>query len=122
MNGCMTAGGVGALVLLLLGVAVPLAGGTDFGGAPRVLGTALVIGVWAMALVSAGRARQWGWLAAVLVLGPLPLVIYGTSVSNDFSYPEQWSAFARAPWYLAALLLTPLPVLAYGVFRLRAGN
>lgn len=119
MNGCLVTGSAGALLLLLLGVAVPLAGGTDFNGMPRVLGTALAIVVWLLGVLTAARTRSWVWCAVMLALGPIPLVLYGTIVSDDFTYPEQWDAFARQPWYLIALIVSPLPLLIYGSSRLR---
>jgi len=119
MSGCMVTGGLGALVLLTLGIAVPLAGATDFNGMPRVFGALLVVGVWLIGVAAAVGARQWFWLASILVLGPVPLILYGTSISNDFSFPDPWDAFAREPWYLIALMLTPVPLLAYGVVRTR---
>jgi len=119
MVGSVVAGSIGAFGLLLLGIAVPLAGGTDFGGAPRVAGAYLAVIVWFVAVVAAGRSRQWRWLAALALLSPLWLLLYGTRVTEDFRYPEQWSAFASAPWYLIGLLLTPLLLLAWGALRIR---
>ncbi len=115
----MVTGGLGALVLLLLGIAVPLTGGTDFNGMPRVFGTGLVVIVWLIGVSVAVRARHWMWLMGLLVFGPVPLILYGTNISDDFSFPDPWDAFARDPWYLIALMLTPLPLLAYGVVRIR---
>lgn len=119
MAGCVVAGSVGAFGLLVLGIAVPLAGGTDFGGVPRVIGAYLTIIVWCVAVVAAGRSRQWRWLAVLALLSPLWFLLYGTQVSEDFRYPEQWSAFTSEPWYLIGLLLTPLPLLVWGAPRIR---
>lgn len=117
VKGCLVPASVAALVLLLLGIVVPLAGATDFNGIPRSVGSFLIVIVWAVGFLAAVRSRRWTWVLVLLALGPLPLVIYGTQISNDFSYPEEWSAFASPPWYLIALILTPLPVLVYALSR-----
>jgi len=117
MGGCLAASSVGALVVLLLGIAVPLAGGTDFAGVPRVVGAVLIVAIWLAGLSYAARHRQWFWLAVLLLFSPVWFLWYGTRISNDFTYPEQWSAFADQPWYLLGLLITPIPLLAYGAAR-----
>lgn len=117
VKGCLIVGSVAAVVLLLLGIAVPLAGATDFNGLPRSVGAFLAVVVWVVGLLAAVRGRWWTWALVLFALGPLPLVIYGTRISNDFGYPEDWAAFASPPWYLIALILTPLPVLMYALSR-----
>ena len=114
MGGCLVISSLGALIVLLLGIAVPLAGGTDFDGVPRVAGTVLIVVIWLAGISYAARYRQWMWLTGILLLSPLWFLWYGTSVSEDFTYPEQWSAFDDQPWYLIGLLLTPIPLLTYG--------
>lgn len=114
MGGCLAVSSLGALIVLLLGIAVPLAGGTDFDGVPRVAGTVLIVVIWLAGISYAARYRQWMWLTGILLLSPFWFLWYGTSVSEDFTYPEQWSAFDDQPWYLIGLLLTPIPLLAYG--------
>jgi cytochrome c biogenesis protein CcdA len=83
----------------------------------RVAGAVLIVAIWLAGLSYAARHRQWFWLAGLLLLNPLWFLWYGTSVSDDFTYPEQWSAFADQPWYLLGLLITPIPLLAYGAAR-----
>ena len=114
MGGCLAISSLGALIVLLLGIAVPLAGGTDFDGVPRVTGAVMTVMIWLAGISYAARYRQWIWLMVLLLLSPLWFLWYGTSVSEDFTYPEQWSAFTDQPWYLLGLLMTPLPLLAYG--------
>lgn len=115
MVGYLVVGGTLAFVLLVLGIAVPLAGGTDFDGAPRLSGTLLVTGVWLIGITVAARRRWWGWLAVLALTGPLPLLAYSTLVSESFGNPEEWGSFAEPPWELLGLMLSPLPVLAFGV-------
>lgn len=117
MGGWLITGSVSALIVLLLGIAVPLAGGTDFNSVPRVAGTLLLVAVWLVAMASAARARHWGWLAALSLLSPLWFLLYTTQTPERFTYPERWSAFDSQPWHLVGLLLAPLPLLAYGVLR-----
>jgi hypothetical protein len=117
MGGCLAVSSLGALIVLLLGIAVPLAGGTDFGGVPRVAGAVMIVMIWLAGISYAARYRQWIWLTGLLLLSPLWFLWYGTSVSDDFTYPEQCSAFADQPWYLLGLLMTPIPLLAYGAAR-----
>jgi hypothetical protein len=117
MGGCLAISSLGALVVLLLGIAVPLAGGTDFGGVPRLVGAILIVVIWLAGIRYAARNHQWMWLMGFLLLSPLWFLWYGTSVSDDFTYPEQWSTFDDQPWYLIGLLITPVPLLAYGALR-----
>jgi hypothetical protein len=117
MGGCLAISSLGALVVLLLGIAVPLAGGTDFGGVPRLVGAVLIVVIWLAGIRYAARNHQWMWLMGFLLLSPLWFLWYGTSVSDDFTYPEQWSTFDDQPWYLIGLLITPVPLLAYGALR-----
>lgn len=112
---CLVIGGVLALVSLAMGIAVPLAGGTDFNGAPRVAGTLLAMGVWFVGVVAALRGRRWGWLTLLVLTGPLPLVVYATMVSGSFDNPDDWAAFTEPPWELVALMLAPLPAIAFGL-------
>ncbi|HMM43379.1 MAG TPA: hypothetical protein PKA95_15915 [Thermomicrobiales bacterium] len=116
-NGCLVIGGAFAVVLLVLGVAVPLAGGTDFNGAPRIVGTLLALGVWLVGVVAALRGRRWGWVALLTLAGPLPFVGYATLVADSFDNPDGWAAFADPPWELVALMLAPLPAIAFGLRR-----
>ncbi len=116
-GGCVIAGGIAALVLLALGIVVPLAGGTDFNGAPRVAGSLLVAAVWLVGLGAAIGRRRWAWVAVLALTGPLPLLAYSTLVSGSFDNPDSWATFARPPWELLLLMLSPLPVLGYGVWR-----
>lgn len=113
--GCLTLGSIAAFALLVAGIAVPLAGGTDFDGLPRVLGALLISSVWLLGMVSAARSRQWGWLVALVVFSPLLFVAYGTLISEDLTFPDAWSEFDSPPWHLIALLLTPLLLLLYGL-------
>lgn len=120
VRGCLILGGVAAIGLLLLGIAVPLAGGTDFNGVLRRLGSLLVMGVWIVALVAAARARRWGWTAALTLTGPLPLLAYSMYVSGSFDSPDAWATFADPPWELLTLTLSPLPALVYAVQRAKS--
>jgi hypothetical protein len=116
-RGCLVVGSVAAFVLLLAGVAVPLAGGTDFNGAPRLLGTLLILIVWLIAIAVAVRAQQWGWLVTLVIIGPPVFVLYGTLISEDFMFPDAWEEFGSPPWYLIALTLTPVVLLLYGLLE-----
>lgn len=116
-NGCLVLGGAIALLLLALGIAVPLAGGTDFNGVPRLVGALLAAGVWLVGIVAAFRGRRWGWLAFLAFAGPLPFVGYATLVAGSFENPDEWAAFTDPPWELVALMLAPLPVTAFGLRR-----
>lgn len=118
MSGCLVVSSAGALIVLTLGIAVPLAGGTDFGGVLRGTGALLIVVVWLAGIAYAARLRHWPWLVGLLLLSPLWFLWYGTRVSEDFSYPEKWSAFESQPWYLIGLMVTSLPLLAYGAVRI----
>ncbi|MCO5177244.1 MAG: hypothetical protein M9890_09775 [Thermomicrobiales bacterium] len=118
-DGCVLIGAGVALIMLVLGVAVPLAGGTDFNGLPRTLGLSAITTVWVIVVVAALRRRQWLWLGVVVALGPLPVVAYSAFVADSLSNPEAWDAFSSAPWELLVLLLTPMPLFLYGLLRQR---
>lgn len=115
VGGCIFVGALCALVLLGLGIAVPLAGGTDFNGLPRAIGLVAVVAMWAIAVIAALRRHRWIWLAVVVALGPLPLIAYSAFSTDSLSNPEAWDAFDSAPWEMLALMLSPVPLLVYGL-------
>lgn len=115
LNGYVVVGACVALVILSLGIAVPLAGGTDLNGLPRIVGLAAASVVWVVAVVATLRQRQWLWFGVIVAFGPLPFIAYSAWSTGSLGNQESLGAFASAPWELLVIMLTPLPLILYGL-------